>query len=106
MIPLAHVLGLSAVLFAIGVGGLLVRRSALCALMSLQLTLVAGALAFVGFNRLHAGVPGALALDGHVFALAALAVAAAQAVVGVGVVIALLRGRSSVDLERVSLLRW
>lgn len=106
MIPLSHVLVLSAALFAIGIGGLAVRRSAVCALMSLQLMLLAGSLAFVAFNRLHAGVPGAPDVAGHVFALAAAAVAAAQALVGVAIVIALLRGSDSIDLERASLLRW
>jgi NADH-quinone oxidoreductase subunit K len=106
MIPLEHVILLSAVLFAIGVIGVITRRNLIVILMSIELMLNAANLAFVGFNRLWPGAAGQPALDGQVFVLMVITVAAAEVAVGLGIVISMFRNRDSVDIEDVSLLRW
>ncbi len=106
MIPMEHVIGLSALLFTIGVIGALTRRNLIVILMSIELMLNGVNLAFVGFNRIWAEVGGAVALDGQVFVLMVIAVAAAEVAVGLGIVIALFRNRDSVNVEDASLLRW
>ena len=101
MIPIDHVIALSAILFTIGVLGVAVRRNMIVVLMSIELMLNAVNLAFVGFNRLHPDN-----LDGQAFVLTVIAVAAAEVAVGLGIVIAMFRNRDSVDLEEVNLLKW
>jgi len=107
MVPLEHVIGLSAILFTIGVIGVLTRRNLIVILMSIELMLNAVNLAFVGFNRLWpTGPEGGSALDGQIFVLMVITVAAAEVAVGLGIVISMFRNRDSVDIEEVSLLRW
>jgi NADH-quinone oxidoreductase subunit K len=106
MIPIDHVIGLSAVLFVIGVIGVATRRNLIVMLMSIELMLNAVNLAFVGFNRLWPGTPEAPQLDGHVFVLMVIAVAAAEVAVGLGIVISMFRNRDSVNVDEVSLLKW
>ena len=79
MIPIDHVIGLSAILFAIGVVGVATRRNLIVILMSIELMLNAVNLAFVGFNRLWptGAATGGSAYDGHVFVLMVITVAAA-----------------------------
>ncbi len=106
MIPLDHVIGLSAVLFAIGVVGVVTRRNLIVILMSIELMLNAVNLAFVGFNRLWPVGPYGPSYDGHVFVLMVITVAAAEVAVGLGIVISMFRNRDSVDIQDVSLLKW
>ena len=106
MIPLEHVIGLSALLFVIGVAGVAMRRNLIVVLMSIELMLNAVNLAFVGFNRMWPGTAEAPRLDGQVFVLMVITVAAAEVAVGLGIVISMFRNRDSVNLEDVSLLRW
>jgi NADH-quinone oxidoreductase subunit K len=106
MLPLDHVIGLSAVLFTIGVIGVAVRRNLIVMLMSIELMLNAVNLAFLGFNRAYPGVEGAIRMEGQVFVLMVITVAAAEVAVGLGIVIAMFRNRDSVDVEEASLLRW
>jgi NADH-quinone oxidoreductase subunit K len=106
MLPLEHVIGLSAILFVIGIIGVATRRNLIVVLMSIELMLNAVNLAFVGFNRLWPGTAAAPALDGQIFVLMVITVAAAEVAVGLGIVISLFRNRDSVDLEEVSLLKW
>jgi NADH-quinone oxidoreductase subunit K len=106
MIPLEHVTLLSAVLFGIGVVGVVTRRNLIVILMSIELMLNAVNLAFVGFNRLWPGTAEQPALDGQVFVLMVITVAAAEVAVGLGIVISMFRNRDSVDIEDVSLLKW
>jgi NADH-quinone oxidoreductase subunit K len=101
MVPIEHVIGLSAVLFMIGVIGVATRRNLIVVLMSIELMLNAVNLAFVGFNRLHPE-----RLDGQVFVLMVIAVAASEVAVGLGIVISMFRNRDSVNLEDVNLLKW
>jgi NADH:ubiquinone oxidoreductase subunit K len=75
-------------------------------LMSIELMLNAVNLAFVGFNRAWPGTAEAPALDGQIFVLMVITVAAAEVAVGLGIVISLFRNRDSVDLEEANLLKW
>jgi NADH-quinone oxidoreductase subunit K len=106
MIPLDHVIALSAILFTIGVVGVVTRRNLIVILMSIELMLNAVNLAFVGFNRMWPGQTGAAAYDGQIFVLMVITVAAAEVAVGLGIVISMFRNRDSVNVEDVSLLRW
>ena len=100
MVEPQAVLMISAILFAIGVVGVLLKRDAIVILMCIELMLNAVNLAFVTFSRMHGG------LDGHLFFLMIVAVAACEVAVGLGIVISLFRNRESVNIEDVSLLKW
>jgi NADH-quinone oxidoreductase subunit K len=100
LVPLEHVIALSAVIFGIGVIGAVTRRNLIVILMSIELMLNAVNLALVGFSRAWAN-PG-----GQVFVLMVITVAAAEVAVGLGIVISLFRNRDTVDVEEVSLLKW
>lgn len=100
MIPFGSVLLVSAILFVLGIAGVLIRRSALVILMSVELMLNAANLAFVAASR-HNG-----AMDGQLFAFFVMTVAAAEAAVGLAIIIALFRRRRTTDVDRVSLLKW
>jgi NADH-quinone oxidoreductase subunit K len=99
VIPLVWPLALSAVLFTIGVVGVLVRRNALVIFMSIELMLNAGNLAFVAFARaLHS-------LDGQVFVFFVMTVAAAEVAVGLAIIVNLFRLRETVFVDEVNLLK-
>jgi len=100
VIPLGAVLGLSAVVFAIGVVGVLVRRNALVIFMSVELMLNAANLAFVAFAR------GLQQIDGQVIVFFVMTVAAAEAAVGLAIIIAVFRHRQTVNADELRLLRW
>ncbi len=106
MLPLDHVIALSVILFTIGVLGVATRRNLIVMLMSIELMLNAANLAFVGFNRIWSQVEGAPAIDGQVFVLTVIAVAAAEVAVGLGILLAMFRNRDSVNVEEVNLLKW
>ncbi len=106
-IPIEHVIGLSAALFGIGAVGALSRRNVIVILMSIELMLNAVNLALVGFNRVWAvGADGAARLDGQVFVLMVIAVAAAEVAIGLGILLSLIRNRDSLNVDDASLLRW
>jgi NADH-quinone oxidoreductase subunit K len=90
---------LSAFLFAVGALGVLLRRNPLIVLLSLEIMLNAANLALIGFAR-HLGDTA-----GQVFALAVMAVAASEVVVGLGLIVALNRNRVALDVDRLSTLR-
>ena len=94
-----HFLVLAAVLFLIGVGGVMVRRNALIILMSVELMLNAANMTLIAFARMWGD------LSGHTFALIVIAVAAAEAAVGLAIVVAVFRGRRNVDVDRLTTLR-
>jgi NADH-quinone oxidoreductase subunit K len=98
-IPLSYSLTLSALLFSIGVTGVLIRRNAIILFMCVELMLNAVNLAFVALSP-YVGV------QGQVFVFFVIAVAAAEAAVGLAIMIALFRHRESVDVKNFSLLRW
>jgi NADH:ubiquinone oxidoreductase subunit K len=100
-ITLQHVLLLSAALFSVGFYGVVTRRNAVGVLMSLELMFNAANLNLVAFNSyLHAG-----ALTGQVFTLFTITIAAAEATVGLALVVSIFRARRSVRLEDVDLLK-
>ena len=99
MPPLSVALGLSAILFAIGAAGVVVRRNAIILFMCVELMLNAVNLAFVALSP-YAGI------DGQVFVFFVIAVAAAEAAVGLEIIISIFRHRESVDIKNFGLLRW
>lgn len=105
-IPIEQVIALSAMLFVIGTLGVLTRRNIIVILMSIELMLNAAILALVAFNRVWTGVEGAARFDGQIFAVMVIAVAAAEAAVGLAILLAVVRNRDSLDIDDVSLLRW
>lgn len=98
--PIAFYLVLSALLFAIGTIGVLVRRNALVIFMSVELQLNAVNLSFVAFARQLGQV------DGQVLAFFSMVVAAAEVVVGLAIIVAIFRRRLSANVDDVNLLRW
>jgi len=99
MIPVTYYLALSAVLFAIGALGVLVRRNALVIFMSIELMLNAANVAFVAFSRQFGE------LDGQIMVLFVLTVAAAEVAVGLAMIVAIFRTRASINVDELNLLR-
>ena len=99
MNTLNFALALSAVLFSIGAAGVVVRRNAIIVFMCIELMLNAVNLAFVALSP-YAGI------EGQVFVFFVIAVAAAEAAVGLAIIISVFRHSESVDMENFSLLRW
>jgi NADH-quinone oxidoreductase subunit K len=83
----------AAALFGIGAMGVMLRRSPLIVLLSLEIMLNASNLALVGFSRLHGN------LDGQIFALAVMAVAASEVCVGLGLIVAMARRKLPLDVD-------
>ena len=106
MVPIEHVIALSAALFTIGVGGVLIRRNLIVILMSIELMLNAVNVALIGFNRMWPGSEGAPRMDGQVFVLMVITVAACEVAVGLGILISMFRNRDSVNIDEVNLLKW
>ena len=98
--PLGHYLVLSGLLFAIGASGVFLRRNVLTLLMSIEIMLNAVNLAFVAFGRL-AGTN-----DGQIITFFVMTVAAAEAAVGLALVIGLFRHRESLNPEAFTSLKW
>jgi len=92
-------IALSAILFAIGFFGVLVRRNTLAIFMSLELMLVAATLALVAFSRFNG------TMDGNVFVFFILTVAAAEVAVGLAIIVALFRRRQTVQVDQLSALK-
>ncbi len=86
---------LSALLFAIGAVGVLVRRSPVVILLCLELMLNAGNLALVAFSRMHGND------DGQIFAIVVMVVAACEVVVGLGIIVALFRRKLPLDVDEL-----
>ncbi len=100
MVPTEHYLALSFVLFTIGVIGVLTRRNVIIILMSIELILNAVNINLVAFSR-HLGDVG-----GQVFAIFIITDAAAEAAVGLGIIIAFFRNRSTILADEMDLLKW
>ena len=99
MITLNHYLVLALLLFSIGVFGVVARRNLLIIFMSIELMLSSVNLVFLSFSRFLGQV------DGQVFVLFVLVVAAAEAAVGLGIIVALFRNRQTVYVDEVKILR-
>lgn len=100
MVPLEYHLILSAIIFAIGVIGVLIRRNLIVVLMSIELMLNAVNLTFIAFSNSLGS------MDGQVIVFFVMAVAAAEAVVGLAIVISVFRHRQSLDPQEMQLLKW
>jgi NADH-quinone oxidoreductase subunit K len=100
MIPVSHYLFLSLALFIIGVVGVLTRRNVIIILMSVELILNAVNINLVAFSRLFGSV------DAQIFALFIITDAAAEAAVGLGIIIAFFRNRETVLADEMDILKW
>ena len=100
MIPTSHALLLSAVLFGIGILGVFLRRNIITIFMSVELMLNAANLSFVAYSR-SLGT-----LDGQILVFFVMTVAAAEAAVGLAIVLALQRHKDTLDVDVFSLLKW
>jgi NADH-quinone oxidoreductase subunit K len=85
----------SALIFCIGAGGVLVRRNPLVILLCIELMLNAANLALVGFSRVHGN------MDGQIFALIVMVVAACEVAIGLGLIVALFRRRLPIDVDEL-----
>jgi len=101
-IGLEHYLILSAILFSIGLYGALAKRNAIVILMSIEIMLVAVSITMVAFSRFI--VP--LLLTGQVFVIFIMVVAAAEAAVGLAIIISIYRHHETVDATKVDLMKW
>jgi len=106
-----HYLVLSAALFLLGVIGVLTRRNVIIVLMSIELILNAVNLNLVALSHYWQGMSprfggGPMALHGQVFAIFVITDAAAEAAVGLGILIAFFRNRETVNVDEVNLLKW
>ena len=102
MIPLEWYLGLSACLFCIGIFGVLCRRNAIGILMGIELMLNAANINLVAFGRfIHPTV-----LTGHVFAIFVITVAAAEAAVGLAIIISVYRNIEHINADKINVMKW
>ena len=99
-VGLGHFLALSAILFGLGMAGVLTRRNALVIFMSVELMLNSANLAFAAFAYYLWD------LTGHVFGFMVMVVAACEVAVGLAIILAIFRNRETVDLEDMDLLKW
>ncbi len=102
-VGLEHYLLLSAVLFSIGLYGALAKRNAIIILVSVEIMLNAVNITLVAFSR-YIATP--LPLSGQVFAIFVMVVAAAEAAVGLAIIIAIYRGRGTIDPTKIDLMKW
>lgn len=100
MISVNYFLVLSAILFSLGVFGVLTRKNAIVVFMCIELMLNAVNLSFIALSR-HLGN-----MDGQVFVFFVMAVAAAEAAVGLALMIAFFRNRESLDIDDANTLKW
>ena len=101
-IGLGHFLTLGAVLFCIGLYGVLAKRNAIVILMAIELMFNAINVTMVAFSRYI--TPNML--TGQVFAIFIITVAAAEAAVGLGIILCLYRNRETIDAEKFNLMKW
>jgi NADH-quinone oxidoreductase subunit K len=99
MIPTTYYLGLSAILFSIGIVGVLVRRNAIIIFMSIELMLNSANLVFVAYAREFG------TLDGQILVFFVMTVAAAEVAVGLALIVAIFRSKASIDVDAVNLLK-
>jgi NADH-quinone oxidoreductase subunit K len=100
MIPLTWYLILSGILFSIGAVGVLIRRNAIVIFMCIELMLNAVNLAFITFSRQLNS------MDGQIFVFFIMTVAAAEAAVGLAIIIAVYRNKATVNVDDINLMKW
>lgn len=100
MVPTTYYLVLAAILFTTGVVGVLVKRNPIVIFMCIELMLNAANLTFVAFGR-HFGQ-----INGQMYVIFALAVAAAEVSVGLGIIVAIFRSKETINIDEVNLLKF
>ena len=100
MVPLEAYLILSGMIFVIGVIGVIIARNIIIIFMSIELMLNAGNLALITFSSFLGK------MDGHVMVFMILTVAAAEAAVGLAIIIALFRNRDTANIDEINLMKW
>ncbi|HEY8225274.1 MAG TPA: NADH-quinone oxidoreductase subunit NuoK [Pyrinomonadaceae bacterium] len=103
---LSKFLVIGALLFIIGVAGVLTRRNIIVIFMSIELILNAANLNFIAFSRYLQETGSVNAYAGQVFAVFVIVVAAAEAAIGLGIVIALYRNKETIWVDEIDLLKW
>ncbi len=93
MVPIEHYIGLSAILFTMGVIGVLTRRNSIVIFMSIELMLNSANLLFVAFSQVFK------ALNGQIFVFFVMAVAAAEVAVGLALIVAIFRTRNTINVD-------
>ena len=99
MIPTSYYLALSAILFAIGVAGVRLRRNAIILFMAIELMLNSANLVFVAYSRQFG------TLDGQILVFFVMTVAAAEVAVGLALIVTIFRSKASIDVDDVSILK-
>jgi NADH-quinone oxidoreductase subunit K len=100
MIPLHHYLFISAVMFAVGVAGVLTRRNAIIVFMCIELMLNSVNLSLVAFSVFLGNA------TGQILVFFVMAVAAAESAVGLAIIIAIYRNRATVNIDELNILKW
>lgn len=100
MITLTHYLVLSAILFTLGVVGVLIRRNAIIIFMCIELMLNAVNLSFVAFAHYLNS------MQGQMFVFFTMTVAAAEAAVGLAVIVAVFRNKETVNIDDINIMKW
>jgi NADH-quinone oxidoreductase subunit K len=96
MIPVSYYFALSAILFALGALGVLIRRNPIIIFMSVELMLNAANLLFVAFARMYES------LNGQIYVFFVIAVAAAEVAVGLAIIVAIFRTKKSIDIDEMN----
>ena len=104
-IPLNYYLILSAILFTIGVVGVLVKRNPIVIFMCVELMLNAVNLTFVAFSRYQSVTNPQTAIGGQMMVIFVLAVAAAEVSVGLGILVSIFRNRTSINVDEIDLMK-
>jgi NADH-quinone oxidoreductase subunit K len=99
LVPIAYYLVLAAILFCIGIAAFLIKRNVITVFMSIELMLNAVNLTFVAFSRMWNAV------SGQIFVFFVMVVAAAEAAVGLAIIIALFRARQTLNVDQVNLMK-
>jgi len=100
MIPLSYPIGLSAILFSMGVIGVLTRRNAIIIFMSIELMLNSSNIAFISFSNSNSTI------DGQIFVIFIIAIAAVEAVIGLSIFIILFRLKQTLNIDEINILKW
>nr|HID59355.1 NADH-quinone oxidoreductase subunit NuoK [Desulfobacterales bacterium] len=100
MVPLPYYLTVSAILFCIGVCGVLIRRNAIVIFMSIELMLNSVNLTFVALSSVLNS------LDGQIFVFFVMVVAAAEVTVGLAIIVTVFRNKATVEMDRINLMKW
>ncbi len=105
MVPVDYYIVLSAILFTIGVTGVLIRRNALIIFMSIELMLNAANLAMVAFSSILKTADGQPVFSGQIFVFFVIAVAAAEVAVGLALIVEIFKSKHSIDVDQLSNLK-